>query len=281
MRFSVALVLCAALIAGCGEDDEPAATPAASVADLTVEVDPDGRPDPRRPTVKCDAPEDCPEVDALDPKVFEPTPGNVACTQQFGGPETAKVTGTFKGEQVDAEVQPPERLRDRALGGRGAAARGGSVSWQVIVRTGPRVQKQRADSLEEALELLETETRVAANTVRRPEVDVRFRRFTPAQQVAVRAELRGPGPPRGLRRPRRRLGAGVDGPHAAPAGRAGGRRDASTRPCGGPFRAPASSRSAAASARGRASPARADSSSRQKRGEWSITSRWQTSCSTT
>jgi hypothetical protein len=34
--------------------------------------------------------------------VFEPTPGNVACTQQYGGPETAKVTGTFKGEEVDA-----------------------------------------------------------------------------------------------------------------------------------------------------------------------------------
>ena len=72
------------------------------------------------------------------------------------------------------------------------------MSWQVIVRTGPRVQKQRADSLEEALELLETETRVAANTIRRPEVDMRFRRFTPAQQVAVRAEVRGPGPRSGF-----------------------------------------------------------------------------------
>jgi hypothetical protein len=98
MRFSVALVLCAALIAGCGEDDEPAATPAGSVADLAVEVDPGGK----TATVRCDAPEDCPEVDALDPKVFEPTPGNVACTQQYGGPETATVKGTFKGEQVDA-----------------------------------------------------------------------------------------------------------------------------------------------------------------------------------
>jgi hypothetical protein len=68
------------------------------------------------------------------------------------------------------------------------------VSWRVVVRTGPRVQKERADSLEDALELLETEARVAANTARRPDIDVRFRRFTPGQQVAVRAELRGPGP---------------------------------------------------------------------------------------
>jgi hypothetical protein len=106
MRFSVALLVCAALIAGCGEDDEPATAPA-GLADLTVEVDPDG-PDPEEPktaTVQCDAPEDsdlCKAVDGLDPMVFEPTPGNVACTQQYGGPETAKVTGTFKGEEVDA-----------------------------------------------------------------------------------------------------------------------------------------------------------------------------------
>ena len=108
MRFSVALLLCAALIAGCGEDDEPAAAPGGSLAELTVEVDPDG-PDAQEPktaTVSCDAPEDselCKEVDALDPTVFEPTPGDTACTQQYGGPETATVTGTFKGEQVDAE----------------------------------------------------------------------------------------------------------------------------------------------------------------------------------
>ena len=72
------------------------------------------------------------------------------------------------------------------------------MSWQVVVREGPRVERQRADSLDEALELLETEARVAANTVRRPEIDVRFRRFTPAEQVAVRAELRGSRPRAGF-----------------------------------------------------------------------------------
>jgi len=35
--------------------------------------------------------------------VFQPVPGNMACTQQYGGPETATVTGTFKGEHVDAK----------------------------------------------------------------------------------------------------------------------------------------------------------------------------------
>jgi hypothetical protein len=67
------------------------------------------------------------------------------------------------------------------------------VSWQVVLRTGPAVHKYRADSLEAALEMLETETRVAANTERRPEIDVRVRQFSPADQVAARAELRGPG----------------------------------------------------------------------------------------
>lgn len=108
MRISVALIVCAALIAGCGEDDEePAASPAA-LADLVVEVDPDGpdQQEAKTAMVECESAEDselCGAVDALDASVFEPTPGNVACTQQYGGPETATVTGTFKGEEVDAE----------------------------------------------------------------------------------------------------------------------------------------------------------------------------------
>jgi nitrous oxide reductase accessory protein NosL len=99
MRLSVALIACAALIAGCGEDDEgPAATPAA-IADLVVEVEPGGK----RATVRCNAPEDCAAIAAVKPEAFESTPGNVACTQQYGGPETATVKGTFKGEDVDAK----------------------------------------------------------------------------------------------------------------------------------------------------------------------------------
>ncbi len=64
--------------------------------------------------------------------------------------------------------------------------------WRVTVRTGPRVEKLQAASLDEALELLEAETRVAATTTRRGTIDARFRTFEPADQVATRAELRGP-----------------------------------------------------------------------------------------
>jgi hypothetical protein len=67
------------------------------------------------------------------------------------------------------------------------------MSWRVTLRNGPRVEKLRADGLDEALALLEREGRaLAAGPGRRP-VDLRARTFTPQQQVAGRVELRGPG----------------------------------------------------------------------------------------
>jgi hypothetical protein len=67
-------------------------------------------------------------------------------------------------------------------------------AWRVTVRTGPKVQKLRCGSLEEALDALEAETRAAAVSLgRRGAVDVRYRRFEPEEQVIARTELRGPG----------------------------------------------------------------------------------------
>jgi hypothetical protein len=66
-------------------------------------------------------------------------------------------------------------------------------AWKVTVRNGPKVERQEAATLGEALDLLEAETRVAATTARRGTVDLKFRRYDPADQVAARAELRGPG----------------------------------------------------------------------------------------
>jgi len=71
-------------------------------------------------------------------------------------------------------------------------------AWKVLVRSGPKVERLRAESLEEALELAETETRVAATTTRRGTIDVRIRKFEPGDQVATRVELRGPGARAGL-----------------------------------------------------------------------------------
>ena len=65
--------------------------------------------------------------------------------------------------------------------------------WKVTVRTGPRVERVRAATAEEALDELLTRTRIAAATARRGTVDLRYKRFEPSEQVVARAELRGPG----------------------------------------------------------------------------------------
>jgi uncharacterized membrane protein len=103
------VVLAALTAAGCGADDEQAASPSpqASLADLTVSVDPDGSgaEKPRTADVTCAEPGDskvCGAVADLTADSFAPTASDVACTQQYGGPETATVTGTLRGEKVDA-----------------------------------------------------------------------------------------------------------------------------------------------------------------------------------
>jgi hypothetical protein len=96
------------------------------------------------------------------------------------------------------------------------------VSWRITVRTGPRVTRLRADTLTEALETLETETRAAATTTRRGTIDVRYRRFEPAEQVATRAELSGPS----RWRPAVRAGLDVRGDGSVEAWRGRVRRQA-------------------------------------------------------
>lgn len=109
MRLALALVALALLAGGCGEDDEEAAapSPSGSLAELTVTVDKDGKggADAKSTDVRCDAAGDsalCGTVGAIEPKTFEATPGDVACTQQYGGPETATIKGTLDGKPVDA-----------------------------------------------------------------------------------------------------------------------------------------------------------------------------------
>jgi hypothetical protein len=65
------------------------------------------------------------------------------------------------------------------------------MAHRVVVRTGPRVQRLDAASLDAALDLIEERARELARDTRRAPVDVRFKRFEPVQQVAHRLELRG------------------------------------------------------------------------------------------
>jgi hypothetical protein len=108
----VALIACLAVFAiGCGGDDgddeQPASAP--KLADLRVEVDPDaegGKP-ARTREIRCAAAEDsalCARVARIDPADLEPRNDAVACTQQYGRPETATVVGTLRGEPVDLKL---------------------------------------------------------------------------------------------------------------------------------------------------------------------------------
>jgi hypothetical protein len=89
-------VILALLIAGCGDERE-AEAPAPADA-LTVTIHPKGDGGPKRTrTVDC----------AADPTScavpMAPTSPTTACTEIYGGPATATVTGTLDGKPVDAE----------------------------------------------------------------------------------------------------------------------------------------------------------------------------------
>ena len=104
MKF-VVLLAAVVLVAGCGEDDGTAETGQSATTELRVTVD-DGSGEAKTTVITCDAPSDsetCQAIADMDPKTFEPVPGNVACTQQYGGPETARVTGSLDGKDVDAK----------------------------------------------------------------------------------------------------------------------------------------------------------------------------------
>lgn len=90
------------LLAGCGSDDERPAEPGgrAPATDLSVVVRPEGPDGPER-MERLECPGD-PRCAKLEAEAFEPVPADVACTQIYGGPATAKVTGTLDGRRIDA-----------------------------------------------------------------------------------------------------------------------------------------------------------------------------------
>ena len=66
------------------------------------------------------------------------------------------------------------------------------MSWRLITRVGPRVERRTFPSADEALAALEQDCRAIANTHRRDPVKVAKRTYDPAVQVQARAEVRGP-----------------------------------------------------------------------------------------
>ena len=103
---SLPLAACLLLAAACGGDGPRGAT------SLTIVYWEDGsRPDERVTwSLSCDPPAGthpdpagaCAAVASADRSVFEPVPDDRACTEIFGGPQRAEVTGTVDGREVDA-----------------------------------------------------------------------------------------------------------------------------------------------------------------------------------
>lgn len=79
---------------------------------LTITVVADPQAQPVTWTLTCDPPGgDHPDAEAacavLDtvPTPFAPVPAGTMCAQVYGGPETATITGTWRGERVDASYR--------------------------------------------------------------------------------------------------------------------------------------------------------------------------------
>jgi hypothetical protein len=66
------------------------------------------------------------------------------------------------------------------------------MPWTLTVRTGPKFERLRFAELDEALDALEQRAEQLADTAPNKTVDVKYREFEPAQQVAARLELAGP-----------------------------------------------------------------------------------------
>jgi hypothetical protein len=64
--------------------------------------------------------------------------------------------------------------------------------WKLTVRTGPKVQRNYFDELEQALSALERRARELSGTAADRPVDAKFKRFEPVDRVSARLEVSGP-----------------------------------------------------------------------------------------
>ena len=86
---------------------------ATAVAALTITVWPQGLDGPsQRWTLRCDPiggthparAASCRKLSSL-PNPFRPVPGDAVCTEIYGGPDVARVTGTFRGRRIWAQFR--------------------------------------------------------------------------------------------------------------------------------------------------------------------------------
>ena len=109
MRSLLPLCALAMLLGACGGEDSGDAAAAQPETRLRITDREDADARIRLTRLECNPaggdhadPEDaCRRLDELDDP-FAPTPTDAVCTEIYGGPQTANVTGTFRGDAVDA-----------------------------------------------------------------------------------------------------------------------------------------------------------------------------------
>ena len=101
------VALLAVAASGCGGDgDEPGAGEDAATS-LEVTLDADGSTGggaPLTEELECPGADGCEALEGVSAADFEPVGPNQACTEIFGGPETATIEGTLEGEEVEATL---------------------------------------------------------------------------------------------------------------------------------------------------------------------------------
>jgi hypothetical protein len=106
MTRATALLALAGLLAACGGADKPSGP--AGIASVVVRVDPDGARGPkpaRELRLTCTKPQQsqaCGAAAGISATDLRPTPKGIACTQIYGGPQTATIVGVIRGQQVNA-----------------------------------------------------------------------------------------------------------------------------------------------------------------------------------
>jgi hypothetical protein len=108
MRNLPLALICAAALAACGSEQAGAPGTGGELANLVVSVDDDGASGPdaaRQLAVECTTGTEsaaCNAAAGVSEGDLAPTAGDRACTQVYGGPQTASIRGTLHGDAVDA-----------------------------------------------------------------------------------------------------------------------------------------------------------------------------------
>ena len=106
------------LVACAGQDTVSAPEPSPAATSLVIEVVAEQGAAPTRWTLTCDPaggdhpdPEAACRALAATAEPFAPVPADALCTQQYGGPQTATVRGTYRGEPVDLALSRVDGCR--------------------------------------------------------------------------------------------------------------------------------------------------------------------------